>query len=804
MLLALTFSSLFASSLMAQQQKDVTEQKANSLKASLNRATSDTSRARLATQLSTTYRLLIENDSCKKYASLAIPLTNKFPTTNKNSSIATQHKMIRAKAIENLGSVLSYENTTLGLDTLKAALRLWQETGNKPGIAMAYFTLGQGYGYKGDNLQAIEYFNKSIKLFEETNNKYDKANALISISLEKRYLANYGDALESALKSLQIAKEIKDTTLMTEALLANGFNYMLAKSYPEALQEQRKALELYMLTKDSVGIARTYNDMGVTDMFANKLDDALINYKKALELRKKLGDVSGIGYSYSYISRIYKMQGKFEEAITNTKEGIKYSLQWGDIRFIMDGYLDSGDIYVELKDYENALTNYNLALELAKTNKTFNYQAISLTQIGKAYTNSGNTNKALEAFHQAEQVVLPTDYKTRRSIYDKMKETYLKDSNYKNAFESQLKFQEMNDSVNAREKAEKITALTQQVIYENKRALQKASQDKEIAIQQSQIKQQKIIRNISIVGLLIVIGFAFVFFMRFKEKRKLNVALEKSLFDLKATQNQLIQSEKMASLGELTAGIAHEIQNPLNFVNNFSEVSNELLDEMQEEIAKGNYEDVKEILKDIKQNLEKINHHGKRAEGIVKGMLQHSRKSTDEKEPTDINVLADEYLRLAYHGLRAKDKSFNATMETNFDETIGKIEIVPQDIGRVILNLITNAFYAVNEKKFALNKDQSYQPTVSVSTKKLQNKVEILVKDNGNGIPQKVLDKIFQPFFTTKPTGQGTGLGLSMSYDLVTKVHDGELTVKTNEGEGTEFIIQLPISQKEKNSTIKK
>ncbi|CAM3303326.1 Sensor protein ZraS [Aequorivita lipolytica] len=798
MLLALTFCSLFAGSLMAQQQVDATKQKANALKAQLNRATSDSSRARLATQLSTTYRLLIENDSCKKYASLAIPLTNKFTTINNNSSIATKHKMIRAKAIENLGSVLSYENTTLGLDTLNVALRLWQETGNKPGIAMAYFTLAQGYGYKGDNLQAIEYFNKSIKLFEETNNKYDKASALISLGLEKRYLGNYGDALESTLKSLQIAKEIRDTTLMTDALLANGFNYMLAKSYPEALQDQRKALELYKLTKDSVGIARTYNDMGVTDMFANKLDDALINYKKALALRKKLGDVSGIGYSYSYISRIYKMQGKFEEAITNTKEGIKYALQWGDIRFIIDGYLDAGDIYLELKDYENALTNYNTALDIAKENKAFNYQAISLMQIGKVHTNSGNTKKALVALQMAEQVVLPRDYKTRRSIYDRMKDTYVKDNDYENAFESQFKFQQMNDSVNAAEKAEKITALTQQVIYENKRALQKASQDKEIAIQQSQIKQQKLIRNISIGGLLIVIGFAFVFFMRFKEKRKLNVALEESLFDLKATQKQLIQSEKMASLGELTAGIAHEIQNPLNFVNNFSDMSNELLDEMEAELDKGDIEEAKTIMADIKQNLEKINHHGKRAEGIVKGMLQHSRKSTDEKEPTDINVLADEYLRLAYHGLRAKDKSFNATLKTNFDETIGKIEIVPQDIGRVILNLITNAFYAVNEKKLAVDKDltglDSYQPTVSVSTKKLNNKVEISVKDNGNGIPQQVLDKIFQPFFTTKPTGQGTGLGLSMSYDIITKAHGGELKVETKEGEGTEFIIRLPIN----------
>jgi signal transduction histidine kinase len=249
----------------------------------------------------------------------------------------------------------------------------------------------------------------------------------------------------------------------------------------------------------------------------------------------------------------------------------------------------------------------------------------------------------------------------------------------------------------------------------------------------------------------------------------------------------------MASLGELTAGIAHEIQNPLNFVNNFSEVNTELISELKVEVDKGNFEDVKAIANNIEENEQKINHHGKRADAIVKGMLQHSRSSTGVKEPTNINTLADEYLRLAYHGLRAKDNSFNATMKTDYDESIGNINIIPQDVGRVILNLITNAFYAVTEKK--KQQQYNYEPTVSVSTKKSGDKVLISVKDNGNGIPEKVLDKIFQPFFTTKPTGQGTGLGLSLSWDIVTKGHNGEMKVSTKEGEGSEFIIQLPVKE---------
>src|SRR5579863_4682324 len=267
--------------------------------------------------------------------------------------------------------------------------------------------------------------------------------------------------------------------------------------------------------------------------------------------------------------------------------------------------------------------------------------------------------------------------------------------------------------------------------------------------------------------------------------------LNLSLKELKSTQNQLIQSEKMASLGELTAGIAHEIQNPLNFVNNFSELNSELISEMKDEIAKGNIGEIKSLAGNIEENEKKILQHGKRADAIVKNMLQHSRTSNSVKEPTDLNKLADEYLRLSYHGLRAKDKSFNAAMQTNYDKNIGKINIIPQDIGRMFLNLYNNAFYAVAEKK--QGEPETYEPTVHVSTRMINAKVEIRVKDNGNGIPQKVVDKIFQPFFTTKPTGQGTGLGLSLSYDII-KAHGGEIKVETKEGEGTEFVILIPAS----------
>jgi signal transduction histidine kinase len=307
----------------------------------------------------------------------------------------------------------------------------------------------------------------------------------------------------------------------------------------------------------------------------------------------------------------------------------------------------------------------------------------------------------------------------------------------------------------------------------------------------------------TLYGLLILLGVYSIY--RFQRNRLIQQErqrarikemaqakeIEKAYHELKNTQAQLVQREKMASLGELTAGIAHEIQNPLNFVNNFSEVNRELIDEMQQEMKKHNFELANAISNDIRENEEKISFHGRRADSIVKGMLQHSRSTSGQKEPTDINLLANEYLNLSYHAMRAKDKSFNAVLKTEFDGSLEKIPIIPQGMGRVLLNLFNNAFYSIAEK--AKLNHNGYEPTVSVTTSKIDGKLFITVKDNGTGMPGKIRDKIFQPFFTTKPAGQGTGLGLSLSYDIVTKEHGGEIKVESKEGEGSEFIVSLPV-----------
>jgi signal transduction histidine kinase len=316
------------------------------------------------------------------------------------------------------------------------------------------------------------------------------------------------------------------------------------------------------------------------------------------------------------------------------------------------------------------------------------------------------------------------------------------------------------------------------------------------ALEQEKVQlQSRIVTWSLLAGLATVLLIGLILYRNNRQKQRANLILqeqkqkiETTLQELKSAQQQLIQSEKMASLGELTAGIAHEIQNPLNFVNNFSEVNTEIVNEAKLELNQGNYEEVQLLLNDIEENSAKINHHGKRADAIVKGMLQHSQSGKGQKELTDINALADEYLRLCYHGLRAKDNHFNATLQTDFDPAIGTIPIVPQEIGRVLLNLYNNAFYTVHEK--ARQSYAGFEPTVSVYTKKEADKIKIRVKDNGNGIAQDIIDKIFQPFFTTKPTGQGTGLGLSLSYDIV-KAQGGELNVESKEGDGTTFIILL-------------
>jgi len=464
-------------------------------------------------------------------------------------------------------------------------------------------------------------------------------------------------------------------------------------------------------------------------------------------------------------------QRVYEFSLTNTD---RYAITYGEMRQRF------GKVEADLGNYEAALMHYRAGIVEALKDVDMNNLSLIYLQLAKLF----NSHQLFDSsfIYAKKTIETANSISLKRAIYE-ASALLVNLFKLKSQPDSALVYSELST-------AAKDSLYGQKKIQELQRILLNEQQrQQQLQEERDQLRERyKLIAVITILGVFLIIGI--ILFQNNRQKQKANKVLQTTLNNLKSTQASLIQSEKMASLGELTAGIAHEIQNPLNFVNNFSEVNRELIDEMQQELEAGNNDEAVAISNNIKENQEKINHHGKRADAIVKGMLQHSRSSSGQKEPTNINKLADEYLRLAYHGLRAKDKSFNATLKTDYDESVGSINIIPQDIGRAVLNLITNAFYVVTEKKKQLG--DNYEPTVSISTNKIGDKVEIRVKDNGNGIPQKVLDKIFQPFFTTKPTGQGTGLGLSLSYDIV-KAHGGEISVETKEGKGAEFIIQLPI-----------
>jgi two-component system, NtrC family, sensor kinase len=601
-----------------------------------------------------------------------------------------------------------------------------------------------------------------------------------------------------SVEMFKIAQQLNNDSMLAISYNWLGFYFSTARAdYLTGLEYLYKAIPYAEKVKDKRRISSLYFDIALIFMQLKDYEEASRNTKKAFA---NLPDKNYPRYDFMLIQ--YEYQTAFHFLMTNQPDSALYHVKRMDeinLRIHTRTFESMGLRYKavaysllgkneQAEEYFKRLSAMNDSLSTA-LNKLFFYNTYIPFLLKE--------HRIEEAAQQAKKCLrIGTE---TNNLYMRLAGAgYLrKVFEEKQQIDSAYYFSQMEAAIStevaARNNANKINSLA---FNEQIRRIEEERRD---AAYRSQLKQYALI-----AGIVVILVIAAILYRNNTQKQKANKLLllqkkeiEQTLLQLKSAQAQLVQSEKMASLGELTAGIAHEIQNPLNFVNNFSEVSTELLTEMNEEIEKGNYNDVKAIAKDVIDNQEKINHHGKRADAIVKGMLQHSRSSTGIKEPTDINALTDEYFRLAYHGLRAKDKNFNVAIKTDFDKSIGNINIIPQDIGRVLLNLINNAFYAVTEKNASTSSaGQQYEPTVSVSTKKINGKVEIKVKDNGNGIPQKILDKIFQPFFTTKPTGQGTGLGLSLSYDII-KAHGGEIRVETNENEGAEFFIKLPLKEKE-------
>jgi len=620
------------------------------------------------------------------------------------------------------------------IDSLHQAL---ETTQNDSVRVRCLIELSNNYKYSIPD-SAIYYGNRAVNLAREINSPDDEIDAMAYIILSQIGLGNDSKALQI---TLQARKNAEIYNLAYGKGLCLNFLGVLnnnAKNHIQALTYFKEAKGVFDSIQNVTFSALMQVRIGETFSLLHQYDSALHYLQFAYDNELKYDWVNY--YTVFALGKTYNQIGDIPKSLAYFRKSILLSHELYDV---FNGNISIARIY-----HETGITD---------STEYYALNAFSIAQESGFLSNIIEANEFLSNFYEKKNLQKAYEYnKTAMAYKDSLE-----------ALRSMTTFEGFQD------------------LDEQQRRIELETARKEF---QSRLRMNALLG--STFTLLVI---AFVFYRNNRLKQKAKQKIESAYNQLKSTQSQLIQSEKMASLGELTAGIAHEIQNPLNFVNNFSEVNSELIDELEQEIQEGNMDEVKEIAKDIKENEKKIKHHGYRAEGIVKGMLQHSRTSHSEKEPTDLNVLAEEYLRLAYHGLRAKDKSFNADFKTNFDDSLPKINVIPQDIGRVLLNLINNAFYACTERSRSAGSD--YQPLVIISTKRYDKSIEISVKDNGLGIPADIKNKIFQPFFTTKPTGSGTGLGLSLSYDIV-KAHGGELKVESplgNEsGLGAEFILHLP------------
>jgi len=634
----------------------------------------------------------------------------------------------------------------------------------------------------GDYKKALISIQQSIDMFDQ------QKKIIAPLLLLVRSLHNYLNIQDEKFKfykeklNYYLVNGPVENTAACYHGIANYYNYKA--NYNLAISNYLRAQTIFKPYFYDFYLNEYYS-IGTSYFKWGNLEKADFYLQSALPLFKNNRESSDVALCLIGLSKLRIEEKKYEQSLAYADEAISYidiDLQSRKYSLVLickvDAYLAMGKTQLA----------YPLLIEVKTLNEKFQYQLTG--NDGELehdfsfykYFQFLNDHKAaipflLTAYHNA---VIENSYLLQLK--------YLKElSAYYEKSQPALFIQYIDKYFALVDELEKGNEKFKVAQYEIDQKEQEQSQNiarlkQEKAVQEAIISQRNVIMWISIFA-SVLIAVAMVFLYRLFHNNR------KTLLKLRKTQSQLIHTEKMASLGELTAGIAHEIQNPLNFVNNFSELSSELIDELKEELLTVNSQSAIELADDIKSNLHKITHHGKRADSIVKGMLQHSRSSSGVKEPTDINALCDEYLRLAYHGLRAKDQSFNATLLTDFDSSIGEINIMPQEMGRVLLNLITNAFHTIRERK--AKEGETFEPKIWITTKKEANLVRINVVDNGFGIPNSIKEKIFQPFFTTKPTGQGTGLGLSMSYDII-KSHGGTIEVDSTEGNGSVFKLHLP------------
>jgi signal transduction histidine kinase len=689
------------------------------------------------------------------------------------------------------------------INQFNSSLQHFEELGDIEMQANIVFWLGYFNSRLGKKTEIEALGEKTQKLFTAINEVYPVF--LISIYRMNELIASgeteEAKKIEFELIELITSHENENTIGLIASTMAT--NYRSRGRWVLAIEYYLKSLEVFNQSDDLELMARSYFFLGLSYENLGMNSKAADSYLKSIAALEELQDTYNLYNAYGTLVFPLIALEKYDEARKYMTLALHDTIT-ANKTYILARYNDAeGQIFLKQGKYEMAIANFNKAFE-GFNQLNYNRWAAPFMKLylSECYLNINDYSKALSEGLKCLEMenALNSNSNTivKKKISLLLSEIYEQIGDQPMAYEYLKMYQEIRAESDKLDETNRIAdAEVRSVLDKSQKEIDELEKEKLQQEQESKIQKLWII---SIAGALIsALILSVILYRNNRNKQRANALLkeqkeeiETTLEKLEATQNQLIQSEKMASLGELTAGIAHEIQNPLNFVNNFSEVNAELVAELKDEIKNGNLEEVVAIASDIEKNEEKIKHHGQRAEGIVKGMLQHSRTSQGEKETTDINALADEYLRLAYHGLRAKDKSFNAEFKTNLDPSIPKIEMVSQDIGRVLLNLINNAFYACIEK--SRNADPSYRPMVTITTKKNENSIRTSIKDNGTGISDDIKEKIFQPFFTTKPAGKGTGLGLSLSYDIV-KMHEGNLEVSSIPGQGTEFNIKLPIKK---------
>ncbi|MEO7802475.1 MAG: ATP-binding protein [Ginsengibacter sp.] len=657
---------------------------------------------------------------------------------------------------------------------------------------------------------------------------------LVFFSFSSSYVCGQNQKIADSVRVIYLQNNLPDTAKLE---LLRTLSFYEVRDLRLSLQYAEELISLSTTLKNDLFLSRGYLQKGNKQRLLGNMNEALDAYIKSADAARKARSIEDEGSAYGAIGDVYSLLHNHSSAMIYYNKSIAILRSRNNPKRLASAILNAGDEFRRNDDYDSALYYFDESKHIFELIDYKIGVAYSLGNMGMVYMKIGNNNLAEKNFKNAIPILDSlNDYSPICDYLLSLAKIYLeqgKDSAAlkhasqsltlakENNFKEQIRdatflLSEINQKLNKPEVS--LAYYKEYVLYrdsiENKDALQRiadlrtnfevAKKQVEVDSLSRQQKLQRIILSVALAVLLVIIGLVIILLRNNREKQTAYTLLRKekdlteqqrdqtnkALQELKRAQAHLIQSEKMASLGELTAGIAHEIQNPLNFVNNFSEVNTELINELKEENRKGNYDAVNAISEEIIKNEEKINQHGKRADAIVKGMLEHSRAGTPEKRLTNINALADEYARLSYLGLRAKDKTFTATLHTDFDPQAGKVIMVPQEIGRVILNLVNNAFHAVNAK--AKEAQSDFTPTVTISTKKTKEQLQISVKDNGTGIPDSVREKIFQPFFTTKAPGIGTGLGLSLSYDIV-KGHGGEIKVNSETGTGSEFIVILPL-----------